>query len=82
MHEACNRGNLSVVRVLVRHGADINKFGGVGEQRETPLHDAAKGGHLQVGTGINCKIIIIVFSRIIIRKENTITVHSYSSFIN
>ncbi len=49
LHEACNRGSLSVVRVLVRHGADVNRFGGQGEQRETPLHDAAKMGHLKVG---------------------------------
>ncbi len=39
---------------MVRHGADINRFGGVGEQRETPLHDAAKGGHLQVRKKMTC----------------------------
>ncbi len=48
LHEACNHGRLAVVKVLLRHGADVNRFGGVGDQRETPLHDAAKGGHLKV----------------------------------
>ena len=45
LHEACNRGNLSVARLLLRHGALVN-CAGMG--RETPLHDAARNGHYQV----------------------------------
>ena len=52
MHEACNHGSLSVARVLVDHGAEVNIFGGLNEMRESPLHDAAKNGHYEVGT--NC----------------------------
>jgi len=48
LHEACNRGHSSVVRVLVDRGADVNRVGGVGDQRGTPLHDAARSGHLKV----------------------------------
>ena len=46
LHEACNRGNLSVAKLLLRHGALVN-CAGMG--RETPLHDAARNGHFQVG---------------------------------
>ena len=45
LHEACNRGNLSVAKLLLRHGALVN-CAGMG--RETPLHDAARNGHFQV----------------------------------
>ena len=45
LHEACNRGNLGVVRLLHKHGADIN-LKGFG--RDTPLHDAARNGQLKV----------------------------------
>lgn len=48
LHEACNRGNAAIVKVLVKKGADVNVFGGVGDMRETPLHDAARNGHLAV----------------------------------
>ena len=46
LHEACNRGNLSVAKLLLRHGAEVN-CNGMG--KETPLHDAARNGHYQVG---------------------------------
>ena len=45
LHEACNRGNLSVAKLLLRHGASVNT---PGMGRETPLHDAARNGHVQV----------------------------------
>lgn len=48
LHEACNRGNEAIVRLLLRNGADVNVLGGVGEQRESPLHDAARNGHIAV----------------------------------
>jgi hypothetical protein len=45
LHEACNRGNIAVVRVLKEFGADLN-LQGFG--RDSPLHDAARNGHLKV----------------------------------
>lgn len=45
MHEACNRGNLGVVRVLKEFGANINLQG---FDKDSPLHDAARNGHLKV----------------------------------
>lgn len=49
VHEACNSGHLSVIKLLVQYGANVNTLGGEGDLRETPLHDAAKNGHLKVG---------------------------------
>ena len=48
LHEACNRGHTSVARLLVNNGAEVNVFGGTHDQKETPLHDAARNGHYQV----------------------------------
>ena len=48
LHEACNRGHTSVARLLVNSGAEVNVFGGTHDQKETPLHDAARNGHYQV----------------------------------
>ena len=45
LHEACNRGNLTVVKVLHEFGADLN-LKGFG--KDSPLHDAARNGHLKV----------------------------------
>ena len=45
LHEACNRGNLGVVKLLHKYGADIN-LKGFG--RDTPLHDAARNGQIKV----------------------------------
>ncbi len=45
LHEACNRGNLGVVKVLKEFGADLN-LKGFG--KDSPLHDAARNGHLKV----------------------------------
>ena len=47
LHEACNRGNLGVVKLLHKYGADIN-LKGFG--RDTPLHDAARNGQIKVST--------------------------------
>ena len=44
--QACNRGNRGVVRVLLEFGADLN-LKGFG--KDSPLHDAARNGHLKVG---------------------------------
>jgi len=38
LHEACNQGNLEIVKLLIDHNADINAFG---YQKNTPLHEAA-----------------------------------------
>ena len=48
LHEACNRGHTSVARLLVNSGAEVNIFGGTDDQKETPLHDAARNGHYEV----------------------------------
>ena len=45
LHEACNRGNLGVVKVLHEYGADLNLKGFA---KDSPLHDAARNGHLKV----------------------------------
>lgn len=45
LHEACNRGNLGVVKVLKEFGADLNLKGFA---KDSPLHDAARNGHLKV----------------------------------
>ena len=45
LHEACNRGFKAVVKVLLEYKANVNI---VGCDRETPLHDAAKNGHIDV----------------------------------
>ena len=45
LHEACNYGYSSVARELLGHGADV---GAVGMDGDTPMHDAAVNGHLEV----------------------------------
>ena len=57
LHEACNRGNISVAKVLLRHGAHVNS-GGMGT--ETPLHDAARNGHFQVSHEYNAMTTLSV----------------------
>ena len=52
LHEACNRGHLSVARLLVKHGANVNLYGGTDDQKETALHDAARNGHSKVSDWI------------------------------
>ncbi|XP_027866243.1 BCL-6 corepressor-like isoform X4 [Xiphophorus couchianus] len=45
LHEACARGWLGIVRLLIGHGADVN----CGSQDGTrPLHDAVENDHLEV----------------------------------
>ena len=53
LHEACNRGNLSVAKLLIRHGALVNS---AGMGKETPLHDAARNGHFQVSSFNNIRV--------------------------
>ena len=50
LHEACGRGQLACVRVLLRHGADPNR---AAENGRCPLHDAAAGNDVEVGCGLN-----------------------------
>ena len=38
LHEACNQGNLEIVRLLIENNADMNALG---YQNNTPLHEAA-----------------------------------------
>lgn len=45
MHQACLDGNLEAVKLLVSHGADINKQD---EDSWTPLHAACAEGHWQI----------------------------------
>ena len=37
-----------MARLLVNSGAEVNIFGGTDDQKETPLHDAARNGHYEV----------------------------------
>ena len=48
MHEACNHGNLDVVKCLLDHGANIDDVGGENCNRTTSLMDAACNGHVDV----------------------------------
>ena len=45
LHEAANYGYDEIVTVLLKNGANVNARGMDGD---TPLHDAAVNGHLQV----------------------------------
>lgn len=45
LHEASNYGYDQIVTVLLNNGANVNARGLCGD---TPLHDAAVNGHLQV----------------------------------
>ena len=45
LHEACNYGNLDIVKLLLDSGADIN---GNGDEGMTPLHDATQNAHIDV----------------------------------
>jgi hypothetical protein len=38
LHEACNQGNLDIVKTLIEHNADMNALG---YHNNTPLHEAA-----------------------------------------
>lgn len=48
LHEACNYGNVEIVRLLIEHGAAVNDRGGKYCEGVTPLHDAASCGHIDV----------------------------------
>lgn len=45
LHEACARGWLGIVRLLIGHGADVNCSSQDGTR---PLHDAVENDHLEV----------------------------------
>ena len=45
LHEACSRASLDAARHLLAAGADVNALG---VDDETPLHDAARAGDIQV----------------------------------
>ena len=44
LHEACNHGFTEMVKLLIKHGADVNAAANA--DAETPLHDAVMNGHL------------------------------------
>ena len=48
LHEACNHGNLEVVRILLDNGASVNDPGGPRCDGVTPLIDAAVNGHVDI----------------------------------
>ena len=48
LHEACNRGFVSVAQELITAGAAVNAKG---LDNETPLHDACVNNHFKVGGG-------------------------------
>ncbi|XP_044014051.1 tonsoku-like protein, partial [Aphidius gifuensis] len=45
LHEATNFGYVDIVKLLIKHGADVNDPGGAQCGGITPLHDAAACGH-------------------------------------
>jgi len=45
LHRACLRGDVAIVRLLLKHGADVNA---VNDFDETPLHYACKRASLSV----------------------------------
>ena len=45
LHEACNRGVLSIVKELLDHNADVDMQN---EDLETPLHTACKEGFVEI----------------------------------
>jgi len=45
LHEACSRASLDAARHLLAAGADVNALG---DDDETPLHDAARAGDSRV----------------------------------
>ena len=49
LHEACIRGNLSIVKELLKHGADANVMRGKGM---SPLQTACRGGYVAVAKAI------------------------------
>lgn len=46
LHEASNRGWVSVTKQLLKAGANVNVQG---LENDTPLHDASGNGHTEVG---------------------------------
>lgn len=56
LHEACNRGFVSVARELISAGAAVNAKG---LDNETPLHDACVNNHYKVPLFVsNCQFCI------------------------
>ena len=45
LHEACNRGNLAIVKELLNHGADVDIRN---DDEEIPLHTACKEGFVEI----------------------------------
>jgi len=60
LHEACARASVDAARHLLAAGADVNAPGG---DCETPLHDAARTGDLQVTTHVVLFVVILVVCR-------------------
>ena len=46
LHTASLKGNVSIVKMLIEAGADVDRCGGVLDY--TPLHSACEGGHKEV----------------------------------
>ena len=51
LHEACSRASLDAARHLLAAGADVNALG---DDDETPLHDAARAGDSRVPVQLSC----------------------------
>ena len=46
LHTASSKGNVSIVKMLIEAGADVDRHSGV--VGYTPLHYACEGGHKEV----------------------------------
>ena len=71
LHEACIRGNLSIVKELLKHGADVNAQNDDGKN---PLQTACKGGYVEVVQAIldyNCEGAKELAETCVRRSKNT-----------
>jgi len=59
LHEASNHGRLNVARELLRAGADSNAQG---LDNNSPLHDAAVNGHVEVQCFSLCDVSCFHYS--------------------
>ena len=77
LHEVCKRGDISMVKVLLSHGADVN---GLGMDNRTPLHSTTLCNlyntyHYQI-----IKELLLNGADVNLKDKNNMTVISYAAF--